>query len=268
MSRRVAYVCKSDAHRLLFEQALGPLGFSQVLHYATLEAALDALREEGQFRLVIIDGPLPGVTPGDSLVSGVRAAAKVPLLLLNYDGGWSGSAWSDVTVLPPPITAAAVVKAAAKLRRVSQGKLVSRLLRSPGFETFSEDALAFLLDQASAVQLRAGDVLFDAGTPGDTMYFVLSGCVSIHLGDREVEQVRAGGVFGEMAMLEGRARSAMALAEETSVLLEVRGSVVDESTTAFRAVLFELITRTLVRRLRRSDELIAQLDAVLPRYTG
>jgi len=264
----VAYVCSTDSHRLLFEQTLSPLGLTPVVHYPTLDSALEALRDGGPVRMLILHCPLPGVVPGDTVLQSIRAAANVPVLVLNHEGGWTGTAWSDVTVIPPPVTAAGLVKAAAKLRRVSQSKLVSRLLRSPGFEAFSQDALSFLLDQASAVQLQRGEALFHSGAQGDRMYFVLSGCVSIHLGEREVERVRAGGVFGEMAMLEGRERSATAVAEETCVLLEVKGSVVDESTTAFRAVLFELITRTLVSRLRRSDELIAQLDAVLPRYAG
>ncbi len=260
MDRRIAYVAANDRHRLLFEGALTPLGFNGMVYYPTLDGALDAIQDNDSFRLIMLHGPLSGVTPSDALISGIRAKAKVPVLVLNHDGPWTGVAHRDVVVLPPPVTAALVAEAAAKLRRVNKGKLVERLLRSPGFEKFSEDALAYMLGQAKAVQLFDEEVVFDKGDPGDTMYFVLAGNVSILLGGREVEQVGAGGILGEMAMLEGRIRSARAVTTETTVLLEIEAKVVERADATFRAIFFELITRTLILRLRRSDNLIWELD--------
>ena len=260
MDRRVAYVAPNDRHRILFEGALNPLGYAGLVHFQTLDSALESIKHNDAYRLVMLHGPLAGVTPSDALVSAIRAKARIPVLVLNHDGPWTGAAYSDVEVLPAPVTAASVAEAAARLRRVNHGKLVDRLLRSPGFEKFSEDALAYLLGQSRAVQLQDGDVLFDKGASGDTMYFVLAGEITIHLGGREVERVQAGGILGEMAMLEGRIRSARASATDTTVLLELEARGIERADMAFRAILFELITRTLILRLRRSDSVIWELD--------
>ena len=59
---------------------------------------------------------------------------------------------------------------------------------------------------------RAGEVVFAEGQPGDSMYALLEGEVEIRKGDRVLETVPAGGVFGEMALIDQEARSASAIA--------------------------------------------------------
>ena len=56
-----------------------------------------------------------------------------------------------------------------------------------------------------------GDVIFDQGEAGECMYLVKSGRVRIQVGDRVLETVEEGGLFGEMALVDGLARSARAV---------------------------------------------------------
>jgi type IV pilus assembly protein PilB len=72
--------------------------------------------------------------------------------------------------------------------------------------------------------VRAGAVVFSEGDPGDAMYLLVSGEVSVFLSDRslglsvELARLGAGQVFGEMALVTGSPRSATVKATEDSRL--------------------------------------------------
>lgn len=59
----------------------------------------------------------------------------------------------------------------------------------------------------------AGEAIFKEGDPGDAMYVVMSGHVRISHGNRSLELVEGGGIFGEMALADPAPRSAAATAE-------------------------------------------------------
>jgi signal transduction histidine kinase len=107
------------------------------------------------------------------------------------------------------------------------------------FDQLSENRLfegigAGLLDKIApavrTVQLAAGEVIFREGDPGDVMYLVGKGSVKISKSGRGGQQetlgfIQSGNFFGEMALLDGEPRSAMATAVESTLL-----GTVDEST--------------------------------------
>jgi len=264
MPRRAAYVAATDRHLLMFANALRPLGYARVVHFPTLDSALSALSAHDDYRLIILHSPVPGAPAGGRLFPRARRTTTAPVLALDWDGPAPDPRFGKIEVLPTPVTAATIAERAARLRSSDRSGLVARLKKAPGFDTFSEDALAFLLSHARAIQVEKGQLLFDYGDPGDRMYFVIAGSLSIRIGDREVERVRVGSFFGEMAMIEGKPRSAAAVSAEPCVLLEIGREALGEADSDFRSVLFEYLTRTLIRRLRRSDELIARLDGFTP----
>ena len=61
--------------------------------------------------------------------------------------------------------------------------------------------------------LPAGHAFFAVGQAGDAMYVVLEGNVNISLRGRTLENVGPGGVFGEMALIDHRERSADVIAK-------------------------------------------------------
>jgi signal transduction histidine kinase len=76
------------------------------------------------------------------------------------------------------------------------------------------------------VRLSADEIVFEEGEPGDCLYLVSSGSVRISKQGRGGQQetlcvIGAGDFFGEMALLDGRPRSARAAAVETSVLGQI-----------------------------------------------
>lgn len=65
----------------------------------------------------------------------------------------------------------------------------------------------------------AGETIFASGDVGQAMMAVLDGRVSIAAGDGEISIIEPGGVFGEVAFLDGGERTADATALDDTTLL-------------------------------------------------
>jgi CRP-like cAMP-binding protein len=68
---------------------------------------------------------------------------------------------------------------------------------------------------------HADEVVFREGDPAAEMYVVKSGAVDIRRGKRTLETVETGGIFGEMALVDGARRSADAIAHDDAVVVPV-----------------------------------------------
>ena len=75
------------------------------------------------------------------------------------------------------------------------------------------------LDGQTPAEFSAGKVIVSAGAVGAFMYVVTSGSVAISVGDKLVERVGTGAIFGEMALVDRSARAATATAETDCALL-------------------------------------------------
>ncbi len=94
--------------------------------------------------------------------------------------------------------------------------------------------------------------IFAQGDAGDTMYAVLEGEIELHAGERVFEAVGPGGVFGEMALLEAKPRSASATAKTDGKLVKIdqkRFLFLVQNTPFFAIEVMQL----LAERLRRMD---------------
>ena len=104
------------------------------------------------------------------------------------------------------------------------------------------------------VRYAAGDVIFAEGDKGDAMFVVRTGEVTIERGGRVMETLSGGGVFGEMALIDGSPRSATVRAKTDCEVAPINEKtflfLVHE--TPFFAI---AVMRTLADRLRRMDEI-------------
>ncbi len=102
---------------------------------------------------------------------------------------------------------------------------------------------------------KAGDVVVQEGESAKEMFVVRSGKVAVKVYGRTVEEVSAGGMFGEMALIDHSPRSATIVAEEDSVLVPIneRLFVVLVQDTPFFAL---DVMRVLVERIRLMNERI------------
>jgi len=66
-----------------------------------------------------------------------------------------------------------------------------------------------------------GKTIIQAGAVGASMYVVMDGHVAISIGERVVERVSAGGIFGEMALVDRSARAATVVAESACALITI-----------------------------------------------
>src|SRR3954452_6435037 len=85
------------------------------------------------------------------------------------------------------------------------------------FSGLDAEALERLAAGMRSRRFRRGEIIFHAGDPGDALFVLVSGEVKISLpsetGDEAIiATLRAGDVFGELALLDGAARSATASA--------------------------------------------------------
>ena len=81
--------------------------------------------------------------------------------------------------------------------------------------------LARGLTEHSSMHYRQGSQIMAEGQTGTRMYAVLEGRVAIYIGGRLVEKLGPGGVFGEAALVNQRARMASAVAEVDCLLLPI-----------------------------------------------
>ena len=112
----------------------------------------------------------------------------------------------------------------------SLAKAFDQLPENRLFEGIEPAVLDRIAPNVRTVQLREGEVIFREGDPGDVMYLVGKGSVKISKCGRGGQQetlgfIEPGNFFGEMALLDGEPRSAMATAAESTLL-----GTVDEPT--------------------------------------
>src|SRR5436309_14418953 len=93
----------------------------------------------------------------------------------------------------------------------------------PLFESLDDDAADTLCSLLTSEECEAGSTLFSAGDAGDSMYLIEDGKVQISMRSSDGEELilamlAQGDFFGEMALIDGKARSANATVVESSRL--------------------------------------------------
>ena len=86
--------------------------------------------------------------------------------------------------------------------------------------------MEFLIGFSRVVRFDPEEVIFSKGDPGDSLYAILKGRVGIRTVSEDGKEIllnilEAGDVFGEIALLDGRERTASAVAMQSAELLRV-----------------------------------------------
>jgi len=134
---------------------------------------------------------------------------------------------------------------------------LQRLSRAPGLKRISEADRRRLAGRDRIRHLERGQRLFEEGSDGQSAYVILRGSVSIlrELPDGVVAPIALRGVgewVGELALLDGGRRSASAVADSESWVLEIPRDSFVELLGRHPEVAVEL-AGAIGRRLRESD---------------
>lgn len=141
------------------------------------------------------------------------------------------------------------------------------LAQIPLFDTLAAEDLEALGRRMTERAYKAGDVVFDKGSTGSSMYIVLSGAVQIFLpgsGPEEprvvLKDARTGEYFGELSLFDDKPRSASVEAVVETTLLELTreefSDHLSKSRNAAMAILAEM-----AERLRETNALLSQRAA-------
>ncbi len=136
------------------------------------------------------------------------------------------------------------------------------LLRTiPLFESLADEDLAALASRLREERFEAGTTVFAQGDEGDAMYLIEDGAVDIVAGAGKQRVTLASlfkqQYFGELSLLDGAPRSAMALATRATVLLALeRDDFVDFIKRRPEAAL--LIMHEIGERIRATNELMTR----------
>ena len=99
---------------------------------------------------------------------------------------------------------------------------------------------------------KAGDIILREGEAGHEFYVVKSGSVAIRHGNKTLQVLAEGEIFGEMALIDSEPRSATVLAETDCVVVPVSEKQFLFMTS--EAPYFALnVMRVLAKRLRASN---------------
>ena len=137
---------------------------------------------------------------------------------------------------------------------------VETLRQVPLFESLDDGAAHELCELLETRDYKSGDELFRAGEEGDAMYLIEEGKVRICMRAKDGQEVtltelNRGDFFGEMALLEGKPRSADALVAEDARLAVLSREHFVSFIRDKPNVALEMLT-ALANRLRHTDELL------------
>jgi CRP-like cAMP-binding protein len=135
------------------------------------------------------------------------------------------------------------------------------LTQSPLFRNLDESERVQILIIGQVRSVKAGEVLFREGDPGDGLFVVMKGSVRISkqsaTGEEALAVLEPPAFFGEMALIDMAARAADAIANEDSELffipLQELRSVIDAYHKLALKILYALC-EVLAQRLRETNE--------------
>lgn len=136
------------------------------------------------------------------------------------------------------------VSLARNIARLASYLVTNEKRFMPTFEIFSREP--------DIRSFRSGEPIFKEGDPGDCLFVIIEGTVEIHANGAVVDRLGAGGIFGEMGLIDSRPRSAAAIATNDCKLAaigEKRFLRLVEQTPRFALQ----IMRVMSERLRRNS---------------
>jgi len=108
------------------------------------------------------------------------------------------------------------------------------------------------VDEGEYEDYAIGEVIFTQGEAASSMYLVVEGSVRLLIAGKEVAVVEEGGVMGEMSLLDGSPRSALAEAADDCRMLPIDRGLFRQMVSK-NPEFARLVLGTMAHRLRRMN---------------
>ena len=132
------------------------------------------------------------------------------------------------------------------------------LKNSDIFKTCREVDLIDIASICTENHFDKGVTIFKKSDPGNCMYFIYSGQVSIHDEQHELAVLSENEIFGELSLLDSESRSASATTLSDCILLKIEQELFYD-VIATNSDILKGIMRTLCRRLRVQDRITVEM---------
>lgn len=116
------------------------------------------------------------------------------------------------------------IRGLIRAKGVAPMLLIEKVITLKAVEMFArtpEDVLADVAALAEEVRFKAGEVIFNKGDDGESLYVIVQGEVMVHDGDQDLKHLKDKSVFGELAVLDPEPRSASITAIADTHLLRL-----------------------------------------------
>lgn len=147
--------------------------------------------------------------------------------------------------------------------------LIESLKKVPFLRSYADRFLKKILELSKLRRYLADEIITRQGEYDSWLYVILTGEVRVVRDEEEIARLDAkGGTFGELAMIDGKARSASVYATvDNTTCLAIDGAFLDRleqhDRMEFEAVYYRLLAEILAHRLRSTSSELSRTKQVL-----
>jgi len=134
---------------------------------------------------------------------------------------------------------------------VARPESLELLRKVPLFSRLRRDAIERLIERATEIEVPDGQILTRQGEAGQEFFVVMSGHVIVARDDKQMARLGPGEFLGEIALLDGRPRTASATAEGPTRLLVLDHVQFDALLDEYPSITRQVV-HALVERVRRT----------------
>jgi putative iron-dependent peroxidase len=134
---------------------------------------------------------------------------------------------------------------------VARADTFELLRKVPLFSGLQRPEIERLLERADEIDVPDGQILTTQGESGQEFFVVLTGNVIVARDDQQMARLGPGDFLGEIALLDGRPRTASATADGPTRLLVLEHRQFDELLDEFPSITRQVV-HALVERIRRT----------------
>ncbi|HCL81095.1 MAG: hypothetical protein A2077_00155 [Nitrospirae bacterium GWC2_46_6] len=155
------------------------------------------------------------------------------------------------------------------MENITQEKMIEILKKVHFFSGFTDEELKLISGFMQWIKFEAGDIIIKEGMIEKTFFLIIKGKVSIKkktwMGSlkKAIDMISAGQIFGEMAFITGKPRTADIIAEEETYVLKFSAEEMLKDETKYAHILvkfYKKFAEALSERLAKADRELVNLS--------